>query len=992
MANQNQEKNKSTPGSGSLADAARLAKDVGRVFAGDMSAIKDLLMNKLVWEIILCVALVISLVGMIIGGSVAAILEYIARCWEENWEANWEEQAIASNGDIVGLETTGWWKTLGHTLEDTIGDLLSGCFSQVTSNGIAAGAGRDNSNINDADIQAAGRNPEETDYETTIKAIQESTALSKALTDRLDMIKGRVKQRGMQIEKAVKEQYLGRNSTADAVEKWVKKTVEDGVIDNGDSITVFVGYDSYISKDNINIDTSAFELTDLQAIKILAIFCVQHDCQLTEMDMWTLMDYCGWFNSKVSEGNLDDYTDSIYAQVTPNVSTGTDMGDVGFRDDVIIGIEFPSLQVPIWDGTCAPQWYYEELAQIRKHNENLSKGEMPWGVKVQYGSLTYAFQTIELPAIPSKYVVTNDSEWYYYEYKVVDKSTGVAATCVIRVGEGMNRTTNYNGVPVERYVFTDLKPDTEYEVIYTLCKSTPCEEGIIYDNNYDDRFNYSPDDTRTVIQEMGVLESFTTQSLYGSASGDIQIDNFFKLKDVETFGIIDKLYYSIENNITVNHLEYNTTTDWTREELEASGLNHVIKYWEDYVWAVEHPTAFAGTVYRDAEGNHSYVHHEQVMNTSETKNIIASTDYYQIVTIRTLILKENLYGGNYTVIGEVKAFTDPIFTGLKGSTNYSVWVREVVHTRRMSKDGNLISSEITSDDETQLNTFITAYDKKAVVLYGLYTAINITFDARSVDDIAFELLGIWPGYLEDTVKVTKQTSNLNLIGKNIDKETGKANYSYCLIGGTLNLVHQKGPNVESGYYQTLMRPRTVSTTNEPLSTTVYVYEYGIHSLGKLSKVSQTPESGWKMVAADGDHLIFNIKQMRVYYVYLRISIITKTLQEDGTVVTTSDQYLYQIDEVYAAPSDDLSDGTLYANGQLGNELLLRSWTDLCWDEANKSWMTIDPITFERQQGFQYENYVDMVMALCKLLGVSYDSWDPAVQRAQELKLPEATTP
>ena len=975
-----------------LYQAAKLAKDIARVAAGDMSAIKDILLNETFWKIIICFVLIISLTGFIMGGWLAAIIEFIAECWEQNWELNWEEQAISSNGDAWHLETTGWWVTLGHTFEDTVSDcwdMLTGCSDQVAQAGVAGGAGRDNTNINSADAQAAGRNPEETDYETTLKAVHETPALNEALIARLDMIKGRVKQRGIQINEGVKSQYTGEawftNGTAETIIKWIQKTTEDGVVEDGNRLIVFTGYDTYESSKHINIDTSVFNLSDLQALKVLAIFCVQHDCQLTDMDMWTLMDYCGWFDEREADGALDDYSDSIYSQVMPDIKLGSDIDGLGFKDEVVMGIEFPSLRIPVWNGTCMPQWAYEEIAQIRHHNNNLQDGEYPWGTKTNYGSITYQFQRTELPALPTECVNAGDSAWYYYEYRAINQLTG-AVDYAVRVGEGMGRTTHYNGEAVADYVFTGLQPETNYTITYALCKLTPKagNEGRIYFNNGSGfNINYEEEyDDITIVEEKGVLETFTTASLYGNYSvDDVQMDKFFNLSKVKPFGIVDKLYYSTENNVTLNHLEVTTDAVWTEAELIQMGLGEAVKYWEDYVWAAELPTAYAGVVYRSEDGVHSYIHHEQVMNTLERKEIAASSDYYNYLTKRTIILNENLPGGGRQFVAEVGAFTDAVFTNLKGSTEYSISYKETLYIFRYDKDGNQIGEPSVSETVTERNTFTTYYDKREIVLYSIYTAVNVTFEARSVDDIAFDLLGIWPGALEDTVKTTEKTSQMNLIGKTT--LGGKEEYSYCLLRGDLELVVQDGPIMDTGSIgNKLRRPKTVSyTASEPFTTVITVYEYGI-STKKLTKLNQIPTSGWKTVDSDGDQLVFDITPGKKYYTYMRITVLKQTLQENGTVNNEVAQYLFKIEEFKASATEPGSTSTAYANGQLGNDLLKYSWDDLVWNEELQRWD--GPIIFVRQQSNQYETYVDLVMALCELLGVSYDDWDPAVQRAKDL--------
>ena len=60
--------------------------------------------------------------------------------------------------------------------------------------------------------------------------------------------------------------------------------------------------------------------------------------------------------------------------------------------------------------------------------------------------------------------------------------------------------------------------------------------------------------------------------------------------------------------------------------------------------------------------------------------------------------------------------------------------------------------------------------------------------------------------------------------------------------------------------------------------------------------------------------------------------------------------------------------------------MLLNWQDIYTDLEG----TEHTLDFTRMAGYQYESYVDMVMALCELLEIDYEDWDPAVKRAKEI--------
>lgn len=821
-------------------DGAKLAKDTGRLAAGDVTAVKDLLFNELLWKILLVIALIISLMGMTLGASFTGVINYTAQSWEENWNENWEEAAIESGGDATYLKTYGWLMTLGNTVTDFITD----AFGTVTSQGIAAGTGTiDNQQITDSAITAVGRNPVESDYLTTLQAIMDSAKLDQALTDRLDMIKSRVEQRGLQIQAAVYEQYMGgRKSEYDKIVEAIIDDCGDScqMDDNGTAI-FYAGYSEELSEANFTFDMTPFELTDLQALKILAIFSVQNDCQLSEVDMWSLMDYCGWYDSSL-EGEMYDIPDTIYEVVEQTQTYGTDIGTsvTAGQGIPIATYEFPALRVPIWSGSCAPQWYYEELAQIR--------------------------------------------------------------------------------------------------------------------------------------------------ALTNSSSEDIQIERYSKLSEVETYGIIDRLFYSAENHLTVNRSEYSSADDWSREEIAAIS-DKVYAYWDKYIWSCDKVTITGSTVTRDDDGNHSYTYAGEIPSKTTKK----TTNKFTGVTTTTFtVYSIALYDSNGNLVEtKTKASDTLTFTGLQGDTTYTLYEVATSNTIKI-KNGEVISDK-TDTSKTILDLFTTFKESSSAMAYQIYVSVDLSFKARTVDELAFDLLGIWPGSLLDTTQVVRTTQEGNLIGKTSGSEE---QYSYCLSGGTFSLQRHTGGSFDapSGEYMTLKRATSATIETKPFTTLKTTYQYGITDRNGLASINSIPKSGWRSVDADGDHLIFEIDGNTQYLVYAKVTYTREVLNSDGTTTVTSGTYLYLIDAIcpktgtrgYAADTK-ISNGDVYAAGYLGNENLLLNWSDTY--ELSKNGRN-QVLNFTRMSGYQYETYVDMAMALCELMDIPYSEWDAALQRAQELHLPQ----
>ena len=972
---------------GSLKQAAKLAADVGRVFAGDMSAIKDILTNKLFWEIIVVFTVIISMVGMVMGAAMTGVLQYLAASWQEHWAENRLDQAIGSNGNATAYKTTGWLMTLG----DTINDVISDAFRSITAAGIAAGKGTsDNSQIKDSEVQAAGRNPNVNDYETTMQAIHQAGKLDQALSDRLEMIQGRVMQRGIQIKNAALQQYItGRNSEYNKIAKELSKKMEEKMAINANDIVVlYAGFNEALSEESFEFDLSAFDLSELQALKILAIFSVQHDCQLTEMDMWTLMDYCGWY-TETAYGDLEDTADSIYDTVMMEQRYGNDIGSVT-ESNMAIPIatyEFQPLQVPVWTGTCAPQWYYEELAGIRDHNRqylnylesgNIPDGMIPLGINAP--TLTSETYTIPGSKIPAGYKGTGPlglpNEYYYVI--TVKNNTYATSNTIERPAAGQN------------LLIENLRPGCNYEFILTLFRSRIKNDGTLGDRI---RVSYSSLGTYYVPPSITAEEADT----------QIDISQFQKLNEVQPYGIVDRLYYSAENHLSILRNDYSSATKWTRADIAALGDKDILKFWEKYIWAQEKSTS-CGIVRRDDYGKHSFQYTDVIPSPSYSN--YKYDEHGNILQYRYTTYEIDLYAGNSYVGTVRKSSYDKTFHNLTGKTTYKLYEYASYityqYTYTYDEDGNIVEKTVSQTRGTRsyyVGSFTTFDNQLKTNAYQLYVDVDISFKARSVDEIAFDLLGIWPGSLQETVQVVRTTNNGNLVGKNSD-----GTFSYCLRGG--NFTGLKTIDVSQSQFSDkrleqilasdlsnckLLRSRTVSKSEHlPLTTVQWTVQYGVNRNNELTNPEQIPSVGgrWYEVPADGGLLTFPIAESGTYYVHCRVTVTTQVLNADGSTSKSTKQYLLTID--YIAPNGRffnsnycqdtrVEDGALYAAGHLGNDKMLLNWTDT-YTAANG---TTRELEFSRDTGYQYETYVDMVMALSELLGIDYHDWDPAVQRAKE---------
>lgn len=965
---------------GKAKDAAKLAKDVGRIAAGDMSAIKDVLMNKLVWEIILIFLVTISLVGMVIGAALTGVLEFISQSWNRNWEENWEYQGKISEGDLTYLQTSGWLLTVGNTFVDVGSDIVNAVSNLFSMNANAnitddsANNGHD-ANLNDDELLDAGYTPSEDSYKNTIEAIytNEDGQLDSAITERLDMIKGRVRQRGLQLKKAVEQQYLknasifGKDSAYTKIAEVLNDKMESQYVDDDGNYVLYAGFNKDLSV--INFDTSAFELTDLQALKILAIFSIQYDCQLTEIDMWSLMNYCGWYTGNKT-GNLDDEADSIY-NLSQSQTYGNNIGNVTFNGMPILSYELPTLQVPIWAGSCAPQWYYEELSAIREHNKY---AETQWGLDVNTKLAAYTYTG----AIEPTTVLTSNNVTYEctYDYLLYEDSGGYFA--------GSNYVGGTTYFPkCDKYVSGYFSPATNQKLTF---------DGLTAQKYYElKKVSYAQeinaDGTKGQKIQIGVETIVTFQATVMGEWTDSEFYNFSNISSVQTFGIIDRLFYAGENNIVVKRSDYSSYKDWTKYEIRKLGTE-IYNAWESYVWDASEGYRY-GTVHRDTYGDHSFTYSKTISapKSDSTTNIFTGN-----VTVKDYSYGIGLFkSSNKNKCIDYIGYSDATrtFYNLDGDTQYVIFDLVTTVTKVYDESGNLISEEEETKKDSMWGCFFTTLpDVRNLNAYEMYIEINLSFKARSVDEIAFDILGIWPESLFNYDKVVRETANGNLIGQNSADDD---KYSYCLINGYYEISES---GLTFGVYKPLLRSYSETNDTMPYVVTKTIFEYGIHN-SSLSNVNSTPMSGWHQIAENGDHLIFEIDGTKHYFTYCRITTITTTLYEDGHTSEDLNRSLMLIDEICPGESSGsyiadtvVEDGKEYAAGHLGNELLLRNWTDIYYGTDEDGKLEKIEIAFERESGYQYESYVDMVMALAKLLDIDYSDWDEAMKRADELNLPK----
>lgn len=340
------------------ASVQNASKAVAKAGAGNLAgAVLDIIQDenfrKAIIAVIALLAFLFVGITMLVGTAITGTVESIYSGYLENWNENWEEQGIASNGSLLYLYGTGTETAQQQALLDTIRDLLFPTSDQA-----------DNSDLGDSSSLTS---VDDGDYRTMLNSITSLEALAGedgALRQRLDMIKGRVEQRGVQFETFANAQYEWE-AAGIALATVLAEAYKNPIL--------FAGVNLFKCSVDINMD--AFKITDLQALKILAAYSIQKDCLLGDIDMWDLMDYCGWYGLEMGEVQ-PIYDDSIYT-ISYSQVFGSEIGGVVEEGQLLTKqvehLSAPTL--PVWTGSCAPQWYYEELAQITESNKRYDQLE-----------------------------------------------------------------------------------------------------------------------------------------------------------------------------------------------------------------------------------------------------------------------------------------------------------------------------------------------------------------------------------------------------------------------------------------------------------------------------------------------------------------------------------------------------------------------------------------------------------------------------------------
>lgn len=619
---------------------ANVAKAAGKAATGNVAgAAKDILTDGNAWKVLLCIllsgAILFVSVFAMLGVTIIGVADTIVRTWTENWDESWEEQGISSNGSSLYLYTSGSVSALADTALKTIGDFFAGLADAFY---LAFNGERTNADLPGDDLTGV----ESSDYENTLKALYDQEALigqNGALRKRLDMIKGRVLQRGQQIQEYATSQYslqaIGLGIAATLYEEYNNPVLYKGV-----------------SQAEFHFDLSAFELSDIQALKILAAYSIQHEGNVADTEMWDLMDYCGWYAADLAQmdesllGRESIYESTTASSFTREIGGVVDAGQDG-KDVYILAQPY----VPVWTGTFAPQWYYEEIQQIKELNEH--------------------YRTLE----------------------------------------------SYN------------KPE--------------------------------------------LLEG---KQLYGviDGSNDIDISAFERLSAQPTIGIIDKLFSSSYATLTISREEYESADGlfselrngiWNTISEFASADGSLIKeQWQEAYGAVKKRTKAGNLIQRDEENKHSY-----------TVNS-ASTSY-------SYFLRNNKNKTNTARTKPDKNGKPILFIGLAANTSYTLYRVETVKVnadpaptpeppqndtddphishyddsiREDTKDRPAGSSQSskpqTEEVITEIETFKTFKNTQSREAYSLILSLDIHFAAKSIDELLTEMMGLWPGNLNDTIK------------------------------------------------------------------------------------------------------------------------------------------------------------------------------------------------------------------------------------------------
>lgn len=338
---------------GAVKSGVQFAKAAGQAAAGNvpgaiLSVLKDKNIRNAIISVILVVCLMFSCVAMAVGGVLIAIVDTVVQCWNENWES----YAADSGGSTLYLYTVGVVGSVFDTAYDSVVSLIDAVGLDFGSHKVD---GHDASNA-----ELGGTDISKNDYLNALQAIADRSEIDRQIWKRIDLIKKRVEQRGKQIAAMTQLEALW-NGISVVIGESLNAALSDPI--------TFAGID--LENSSITLDTSAFELTDLQALKILAIYCAQHNCGLSEADMWGLMDYCGWYQplDVIDSKELPLSQAGTIYDMTSSANTYSDLAGLHAGSSISLTKPLPAPSVLPWTGKCAEQWVYDELAQISDYNK-----------------------------------------------------------------------------------------------------------------------------------------------------------------------------------------------------------------------------------------------------------------------------------------------------------------------------------------------------------------------------------------------------------------------------------------------------------------------------------------------------------------------------------------------------------------------------------------------------------------------------------------------
>ncbi len=349
----------------SVGDAAKAAAGAakavakgasGNIAGAALEVVRNPALMKAIVAIVLALALLIPIFLFCIGGSVYALITEFATMVEEAWDEEWEQAGVSSGGSLIYLYTAGLIQAGSGTIATVVGNIAEAVIGQDPSHS--------NNNID-------GVSPN-TYTQTDLANASESLYGKKALVGRtgilhkqLDMIKQRVSQRGNQIAVMSNPQY-GLDAIGLGIAEYLYSALGNPFLFNGVNL----------EDSTYNFDMTAFELTDAQALKILAAYTVQNDCRLEQQEMWDLMDYCGWYALDMEAIDTEKLGPSnIYETFVTRQSFTRDIGGVVDASTAISAdvYQLPAPIVPKWSGSFAPQWYFEEIAYLESINKEYEK-------------------------------------------------------------------------------------------------------------------------------------------------------------------------------------------------------------------------------------------------------------------------------------------------------------------------------------------------------------------------------------------------------------------------------------------------------------------------------------------------------------------------------------------------------------------------------------------------------------------------------------------